>query len=466
MHFDLIVIGSGPGGYVAAIRAAQLGLKTAIVEKHELGGVCLNWGCIPTKSLLTSAYLFQLLQKSNKFGINVQKVELKLEKILDRSRQIVEELQKGVECLIKKNEIKLIYGTAKICKENTITVNNKYQDQDQYQYQFSNLIIATGAKPKQLDFPKIPNLVNYKGAMSIREIPKNILIIGSGAIGLELAYFYNVIGSNVIIVEKHSHLLPNADKEISLEISKTFKKKGIKLLTNSRIKEMKYLKSKQTKIEIEDLQTKSTIKIKVDYLISAIGVTPYTKNLGLENVGIKLTPNGHIKVNEYYETNIKNYYAIGDVIPGFSLAHVASQEAKLCVEKMMGLNPNKLNYNNIPMCIYTNPEIAFVGYSEKEALEKGFEIKVGKFPFSALGKAKINGETEGFIKVIFDKKYGEWLGCHMIGKGVTELITEVIIARNLETTPTDILQSTHPHPSINESIVEAIEKAYGKSIHI
>ncbi len=463
MHFDLIVIGSGPAGYVAAIRAAQLGLKTAIVEKKELGGVCLNWGCIPTKSLLKSANLFQLCKSSNKFGINVQKVELKLEKILYRTRKIVEELQKGVEFLIKKNDIKLIYGTAKICKENTITItgNNK----NQYQYQFSKLIIATGAKPKKLYFPKIPNLVNYKGAMSIREIPKNILIIGSGAIGLEFAYFYNVIGSNVIIVEKNSHLLPNADKEISLEISKTFKNKGIKLLTNSRIKEIKYLKYKKTKIEIEDMKTKCSIRVKVDYLISAIGVAPYTKNLGLENVGIKLTKNGHIKVNEYYETNIKNYYAIGDVIPGFSLAHVASHEAKLCVEKMMGLNPKKLNYNNIPMCIYTNPEIAFVGFSEKEAIEKGFEIKVGKFPFSALGKAKINGETEGFIKVIFDKKYGEWLGCHMIGKGVTELITEVIIARKLETTPNEILESTHPHPSINESIVEAIENAYGKSIH-
>ncbi|MGX7591173.1 dihydrolipoyl dehydrogenase [Candidatus Karelsulcia muelleri] len=463
MHFDLIVIGSGPAGYVASIRAAQLGLKTAIVEKKELGGVCLNWGCIPTKSLLKSANLFKLFKNSKNFGIKVQKVELKLEKILDRSRKIVEELQKGVEFLIKKNDIKLIYGTAKICKENTITVKNK---NNITKYQFSNLIIATGAKPKQLDFPKIPNLVNYKGAMSIREIPKNILIIGSGAIGLEFAYFYNVIGSNVIIVEKNSHILPNAERDISLELSKSFKTKGIKLLTNSIIKEIKYLKSKKTKIEINNIKTNSSIRLKVDYLISAIGVAPYTKNLGLENVGIKLNPNGHIKVNEYYETNIKNYYAIGDVIPGFSLAHVASQEAKLCVEKMMGLNTKKLNYNNIPMCIYTNPEIAFVGYSEKEALEKGFEIKVGKFPFSALGKAKINGETEGFIKVIFDKKYGEWLGCHMIGKGVTELITEVIIARNLETTPIDVLESTHPHPSINESIVEAIENAYGKSIHI
>ncbi|WP_204086314.1 dihydrolipoyl dehydrogenase [Candidatus Karelsulcia muelleri] len=463
MHFDLIVIGSGPAGYVAAIRAAQLGLKTAIVEKKELGGVCLNWGCIPTKSLLKSANLFKLFKKSQNFGIKVQKVELKLEKILDRSRKIVAELQKGVEFLIKKNDIKLIYGTAKICQENTITVKNK---NNITKYQFSNLIIATGAKPKQLDFPKIPNLVNYKGAMSIREIPKKILIIGSGAIGLEFAYFYNVIGSNVIIVEKNSHILPNAERDISLEISNIFKNKGIKILTNSLIKEIKYLKSKKTKIEINNIKTKSSRIIKVDYLISAIGVAPYTKNLGLENVGIKLNQNGHIKVNEYYETNIKNYYAIGDVIPGFSLAHVASHEAKLCVEKIMGLNPKKLNYNNIPMCIYTNPEIAFVGYSEKEALEKGFEIKVGKFPFSALGKAKINGETEGFIKVIFDKKYGEWLGCHMIGKGVTELITEVIIARNLETTPIDVLESTHPHPSINESIVEAIENAYGKSIHI
>ncbi|MGX6961061.1 MAG: dihydrolipoyl dehydrogenase [Candidatus Karelsulcia muelleri] len=463
MHFDLIVIGSGPAGYVAAIRAAQLGLKTAIVEKHELGGVCLNWGCIPTKSLLKSANLFQLFKNSKTYGINAQKVELKLEKILDRSRNIVDDLQKGVAFLMKKNEIKLIYGTAKILQENTILVKYK---KTQNKYKFSNLIIATGAKPKTLDFPKIPNLVNSKGAMSIREIPKKILIIGSGAIGLEFAYFYNAIGSKVIIVEKNSHILPNADREISLEISKNFKKQGIKLLTNSRIKEIKYLKSKKTKLEIEDLKNKDSIKVNVDYIISAIGVAPYTKNLGLENVGVKLTKNGHIQVNEYYETNIKNYYAIGDVIPGFSLAHVASHEAKICVEKIMGLNPKTLNYNNIPMCIYTNPEIAFVGYSEKEALEKGFEIKVGKFPFSALGKAKINGETEGFIKVIFDKKYGEWLGCHMIGKGVTELITEVIIARTLETTHIDVLESTHPHPSINESIVEAIENAYGKSIHI
>ncbi|MGX7576774.1 dihydrolipoyl dehydrogenase [Candidatus Karelsulcia muelleri] len=463
MPFDLIVIGSGPAGYTAAIRAAQLGFKTAIIEKKELGGVCLNWGCIPTKSLLKSANLFQLFKTSKQFGIKVQKVQLKLEKILDRSRKIVEELQKGVEFLIKKNEIKLIYGTAKICKENTITVKNKNNIK---KYQFANLVIATGAKPKKLDFPKSPNLVNYKGAMSIREIPKNILILGSGAIGLEFASFYNVIGSNVIIVEKNAHILPNAEREISLEISKTFKTKGIKILTNSVITDIKSLKYQKTKIEIKNIKTNSYLNLKVDYLISAIGIAPATQNLGLENVGIKLTKNGHIKVNEYYETNIKNYYAIGDVIPGFSLAHVASQEAKLCVEKMMGLNPKKLNYNNIPMCIYTNPEIAFVGYSEKAALEKGFEIKVGKFPFSALGKAKINGETEGFIKVIFDKKYGEWLGCHMIGKGVTELIPEVIIARNLETTPSDVLESTHPHPSINEAIVEAIENAYGKSIHI
>jgi dihydrolipoamide dehydrogenase len=463
MRFDLIVIGSGPAGYVAAIRAAQFGLKTAIVEKKELGGVCLNWGCIPTKSLLTSANLFTIFNNSKKYGITAKKIELKLEKILDRSRKIVDDLQKGVEFLIKKNEIKLIYGTAKILQKNTLIV--KYKNK-KTKYKFYNLIIAAGAKPKKLDFPKIPNLVTYKGALSIREIPNKILIIGSGAIGLEFAYFYNAIGSKVIIVEKNSHILPNADREISLEISKIFKNKGIKLLTNSRIKEIKSLKSKKTKLEIEDLKKKDSIKVSVDYILSAIGVAPDTNNLGLENVGIKVTKKGQIQVNEYYETNIKNYYAIGDVIPGFSLAHVASHEAKICVEKIMGLNPKKLNYNNIPMCIYTNPEIAFVGYSEKEALENGFEIKVGKFPFSALGKAKITGETEGFIKVIFDKKYGEWLGCHMIGKGVTELITEVIIARHLETTHIDVLESTHPHPSINESIVEAIENAYGNSIHM
>ncbi|AXN02692.1 dihydrolipoyl dehydrogenase [Candidatus Karelsulcia muelleri] len=462
MHFDLIVIGSGPAGYVAAIRAAQLGLKTAIVEKNELGGVCLNWGCIPTKSLLQSANLLELFNNSNKYGINAKKVEFNLENILSRSRNIVDDLQQGLAFLMKKNEIQLIYGTAKILEEKTIIVKSK---NNKKKYKFSNLVIATGAQPKQLDFPKIPNLLNYKGAMSIREIPKNILIIGSGAIGLEFAYFYNAIGSKVIIVEKNSQILPNADREISLEISKNFQKKGIKLLTNSRIKEIKYLNSKKNQIEIEYFKNKDYIKVNVDYIISAIGVAPDTKNLGLENVGIKLTKNGHIQVNEYYETNIKNFYAIGDVIPVGSLAHVAFHEAKICVEQIMGLNPKKLNYNNIPMCIYTTPEIAFVGYSENEALEQGFEIQVGKFPFSALGKAKINGETEGFIKVIFDKKYGEWLGCHMIGKGVTELITEVIIARNLEATHIDVLESTHPHPSINESIVEAIENAYGKSIH-
>ncbi|MGX7592995.1 dihydrolipoyl dehydrogenase [Candidatus Karelsulcia muelleri] len=462
MHFDLIVIGSGPAGYVAAIRGAQLGLKTAIVEKKELGGVCLNWGCIPTKSLLQSANILELFKKSKQYGIQAKQVELNFAKILARSSNLVADLKKGVAFLMKKNEIQLIYGTAKILEEKTLLVKSK---NNKNKYKFSNLIIATGAQPKKLDTPKIPNLVNYKGAMSIREIPKKILIIGSGAIGLEFAYFYNAIGSKVILVEKNSQILPTADSEISLEISKNFTHKGIQLLTNSRIKSIKYLNSKNTQLEIESFKNKDYIKVNVDYIISAIGVAPYTKNLGLENVGIQLTNNGHIKVNEYYETNIKNFYAIGDVIPGFSLAHVAYHEAKICVEQIMGLHPKKLNYNNIPLCIYTKPELAFVGYSEKEALAKGFDISVGKFPFSALGKSKITGETEGFIKVIFDKKYGEWLGCHMIGKGVTELITEVLLARNLESTPNEILATTHPHPSITESLVEAIENAYGKSIH-
>ncbi|MGX7592718.1 dihydrolipoyl dehydrogenase [Candidatus Karelsulcia muelleri] len=463
MPFDLIVIGSGPAGYVAAIRAAQLGLKTALVEKKDLGGVCLNWGCIPTKSLLTSANLLQLFKKSQQYGIKATKVEFNLDHILSRSRHIVDDLQQGVAFLIQKHDIQLIYGTAQILPEKTLRVKYKQQ---QTQYKFDNVIIATGAKPKHLYGPQIPTLGNYKCAMSIREIPKKMLIIGSGAIGLELAYFYNALGSKVIIVEQHAHILPNADIDISRAMSQSLNNQGIKLLTNSRINKIQYLKSKETTIYIEALNKKDDLQVNVDYIISAIGVAPYTKHLGLDNVGIQLTPKGHIKVNEYYETNIKHYYAIGDVIPGFSLAHVASHEAKICVEHIMGLNPNPLNYNNIPMCIYTNPEIAFVGYSEKEALDKGFEIKVGKFPFSALGKAKINGETEGFIKVIFDKQYGEWLGCHMIGKGVTELITEVIIARHLETTHMEVLESTHPHPSINESIVEAIENAYGKSIHI
>uniref|UniRef100_UPI0032B1990B dihydrolipoyl dehydrogenase n=1 Tax=Candidatus Karelsulcia muelleri TaxID=336810 RepID=UPI0032B1990B len=464
MSFDLIIIGSGPGGYVAAIRAAQLGLKTAIVEKENLGGVCLNWGCIPTKSLLKSANIFNTLKKASKYGIMTNNLKLDFEKIILRSRSISENMNKGVSFLMKKNNIKILYGKAKILKNKIVSVKDKYGNKKKYNAK--NIIIATGARSNIFKKKEFSNIIGYREAMLLKTIPKNILIIGSGAIGLEFAYFYNSIGSKIFIIEKMPYILPSSDIDISIQLEKSFKKSGIIIKKSSIIENIEYLSEKKcTKVIIKNLKNNHEI-LYVDIIISAIGICPNTENLGLEEIGIDLNKTKHICVDKYYSTNIKGYYAIGDVISSISLAHVASYEGIICVEKITGLNPFPLNYNNVPMCIYSNPEISYVGFSEKEAINKGYKLKIGKFPFTALGKAKVNDSTDGFIKVIFDEKYGELLGCHMIGSGVTELISEIVVARKLETTSFEFSQCIHPHPTISESIIEAINNAYNKCIHI
>ncbi|BAO66347.1 dihydrolipoyl dehydrogenase [Candidatus Karelsulcia muelleri] len=464
MSFDLIIIGSGPGGYVAAIRAAQLGLKTAIVEKENIGGVCLNWGCIPTKSLLKSANIFNTLKKASKYGIITNNLKLDFEKIILRSRSISEKMNKGVSFLMKKNNIKILYGKAKILKTKIVYVKDKYGNKKKYNAK--NIIIATGARSNLFKKKELSNIICYREAMLLKTIPKNILIIGSGAIGLEFAYFYNSLGSKIFIIEKMPYILPSSDIDISIQLEKLFKKSGIIIIKSSIIENISYLSEKKcTKVIIKNLKNNNEI-LYVDIIISAIGICPNTENLGLEEIGIDMNNTKHICVDKYYSTNIKGYYAIGDVISSISLAHVASYEGIICVEKITGLNPFTLNYNNVPMCIYSNPEISYVGFSEKEAINKGYKLKIGKFPFTALGKAKVNDSTDGFIKVIFDEKYGELLGCHMIGSGVTELISEIVVARKLETTSFEFSQCIHPHPTISESIIEAINNAYNKCIHI
>lgn len=463
MYFDLIIIGSGPGGYVAAIRAAQLGLKTAIVEKENLGGVCLNWGCIPTKSLLKSANIFNSFKKASKYGIITNNIKLYFQKIILRSRYISDSLNKGVLYLIKKNNIKILYGEAKICKKKIVSVIDKYGNKKTYNA--LNIIIATGAKYKIFNtVKKNKTLIGYREAMLLKYIPKNILIIGSGAIGLEFAYFYNKIGSKIFIIEKMPNVLPFSDIDISIQLENSYKKYGIIILKSSIIKSIEYLDYIQCTKVI--LKTNINKILYVDIIISAIGICPNTENLGLEEIGITLNSTKHICVDKYYSTNVKGYYAIGDVIPSISLAHVASYEGIICVEKITGLNPLPLDYNNVPMCIYSNPEISSVGFSEKEAINKGYKFKIGKFPFTALGKAKLNDSTDGFIKVIIDDNSGELLGCHMIGSGVTELISEIVVARKLETTSFEFFKCLHPHPTISESVVEAITNAYNQCIHI
>lgn len=464
MDFDLIVIGSGPGGYVAAIRASQLGLKTAIIEKEHLGGVCLNWGCIPTKSLLKSAKLFNDLKKSSNYGLIVENINFDFSKIIKRSRNIVEEMKNGIHLLMKKNNIKIIYGQAELKINKKISVINKQIVNDYYA---SNIIIATGAK--FLNLKNLPpcdgyRIINYKQALSLLKLPKSIVILGSGAIGIEFAYFFNTMGVNVTIIEYLPNILPFSDEEISKELKLNFIKNGVNILTSSYVSKIDIFSSKIIKVFFKKDGINKIIE--ANTVMYATGIKANINNIGLENIGIK-TRNTFIKVDKFYQTNIPGYYSIGDVISTPSLAHVASYEACICVEHIKGLNPDILDYNNIPYCIYSIPEIAFVGYTEKEAIKKGFDIKVGKFPFRASGKSRIDGNIDGFVKVIFDSKYGEWLGCHIIGSGnISELISEVVVSRKLETTGEEIIKSIHPHPTLSESISEAILNAYNKSINI
>lgn len=463
MKFEIAVIGSGPGGYVAAIRAAQLGKKVAIIERAELGGICLNWGCIPTKALLKSAHVFEYLNHAEDFGFNkLENIGFEFGNIVNRSRGVADRMSKGVQFLMKKNKIEVIQGEAKILPGKKIAV--KAGDGTSTEVSADHIIIATGGRSREL--PSMPQdgkkIIGYREALVLPKQPNKMIVVGSGAIGVEFASFYHTIGTEVTIVEFMPRIVPVEDEDISKQLEKSLKKSGIKIMTNSEV----------TAVDTSGSGVKAIVKtqkgeetIEADILLSAVGVVPNTENIGLEEVGIA-TERGKITVNDFCQTNVAGYYAIGDVVHGQDLAHLASAQAILCVEKIAGMNAEPIDFGNVPGCTYCSPEIASVGLTEAKAKEAGYEIKVGKFPFSANGRAVANGAPDGFVKVIFDGKYGEWLGCHMIGEGVTEMIAEVVVARKLETTATEIMKSVHPHPTMSEAIMEAVEDAYGHSIHI
>tara|TARA_B110000977_G_scaffold57248_1_gene77712 strand:- start:3601 stop:4977 length:1377 start_codon:yes stop_codon:yes gene_type:complete len=455
--YDVIVLGSGPGGYVTAIRASQLGLRTAVIEKESLGGVCLNWGCIPTKALLKSAQVFEYLKHADDYGLTVKEFDKDFDAVVNRSRNIADGMSKGVQFLMKKNKIDIIsgYGTLK---------TGKKVDVDGTIYSADHIIIATGARSREL--PNLPQdgkkVIGYRKAMTLEKQPKKIVIVGSGAIGVEFAYFYNSMGTDVTIVEYMPRIVPVEDEDVSKQLERSFKKSGIKILTSTEV----------TAVDTSGEGVKAMIKTKkgedileADMVLSAVGIKTNIENIGLEDVGI-VTDRDKILVNDFYQTNIPGYYAIGDVTPGPALAHVASAEGILCVEKIAGQHVESLDYGNIPGCTYCTPEIASVGLTEAQAKDKGIDIKVGKFPFSASGKASAGGHKDGFVKVIFDAKYGEWLGCHMIGTGVTDMIAEAVLGRKLETTGHEVLKTIHPHPTMSEAVMEAVADAYDEVIHI
>lgn len=460
--FDIIVLGSGPGGYVTAIRASQLGFKTAIVEKESLGGVCLNWGCIPTKALLKSAQVFEYLKHAEDYGLSVKKVEHDFDAVVKRSRGVADGMSKGVQFLMKKNKIEVLNGFGRVMPGKKVIVKGEHGEATEFSA--DHIIIATGARSREL--PSLPQdgkkVIGYREAMTLKEQPKKMIVVGSGAIGIEFAYFYNSMGTEVTVVEYLPNIVPVEDEDVSKQLERTFKKSGIKIKTSAEV----------TKVDTTGAGVKATVKtakgeevLEADIVLSAVGIKTNIENIGLEDVGIA-TDRDKILVNDYYQTNIPGYYAIGDVTQGQALAHVASAEGILCVEKIAGMHVEPLDYGNIPGCTYCSPEIASVGLTEKQAREKGLDIKVGKFPFSASGKAKASGTSDGFVKVIFDAKYGEWLGCHMIGAGVTDMIAEAVVARKLETTGHEVLKAVHPHPTMSEAVMEAVAAAYDEVIHL
>ncbi|MEO9511739.1 MAG: dihydrolipoyl dehydrogenase [Flavobacteriaceae bacterium] len=461
-NFDVIVLGSGPGGYVTAIRASQLGLKTAIVEKESLGGVCLNWGCIPTKALLKSAQVFEYLKHAEDYGLSAKKVEHDFDAVVKRSRGVADGMSKGVQFLMKKNKIEILNGFGKVQPGKKVLVKGEHGDTAEYSA--NHIIIATGARSREL--PSLPQdgkkVIGYREAMSLKEQPKKLIVVGSGAIGIEFAYFYNSMGTEVTVVEYLPNIVPVEDEDVSKQLERSFKKAGVKIKTSAEV----------THVDTSGDGVKATVKtakgeevLEADIVLSAVGIKTNIENIGLEDVGIAVDRD-KILVNDYYQTNIPGYYAIGDVTQGQALAHVASAEGILCVEKIAGMHVEALDYGNIPGCTYCMPEIASVGLTEKQAKEQGYDIKIGKFPFSASGKAKASGNSDGFVKVIFDAKYGEWLGCHMIGVGVTDMIAEAVVARKLETTGHEVLKAVHPHPTMSEAVMEAVADAYDEVIHL
>jgi dihydrolipoamide dehydrogenase len=463
MSYDLIIIGSGPGGYVAAIRASQLGLKTAIVEKAELGGVCLNWGCIPTKALLKSAQVFDYIKHAADYGIEVPAgTTHNFEAVIKRSRGVADGMSKGIAFLMKKNKIEVIAGAGKLIAAGKVEVTE--QSGAKKTLDAKHVILATGAKSRELPNIKIDGkkVIGYRDAMVLPQQPKSMIVMGSGAIGCEFAYFYNSMGTKVTIVEFMPNILPIEDEDVSKELAKSFKKSGIDIMTSASVETVD-TKGATCKVKVKTAT--GMVDLEADIVLSAVGIQTNLENLGLESLGVK-TDKGKVIVDDYYATNVKGVYAIGDIVKGPALAHVASAEGIICVEQIAGHHPEPLNYNNIPGCTYCSPEVASVGYTEKAAKEAGYEIKVGKFPFSASGKASAAGAKEGFIKLIFDAKYGEFLGAHMVGANVTEMIAEVVVARKLETTGMEIIKSVHPHPTMSEAIMEAAAQAYAECIHL
>ncbi|OJW67235.1 MAG: dihydrolipoyl dehydrogenase [Candidatus Amoebophilus sp. 36-38] len=464
MHtsYDLIIIGGGPGGYVAAIRAAQLGMRVAVVEQEALGGVCLNWGCIPTKALLKSAQVFEYIKHAASYGIQIQEAAPNFTNMIQRSRGVAENMSKGIQFLFKKHKIDTLYGVGKLSSRTTVSV--KDQQGKTNSYQATHIILATGSRSRSL--PNLPidgkKVIGYREALILPQQPKSMVIVGAGAIGVEFAYFYNAIGTSVTLVEYMPRVLPIEDEDISKQLTQTFTQAGIQVLTSTEVTGYTHQGS-QCQVELKNQA--GTQKISCDVILSAAGVISNLEHIGLEKVGISVEK-GKVVVDDFYRTNVQGIYAIGDIVKGPALAHVASAEGILCVEKIAGLEPTPLDYMNLPACTYSQPEVASVGYTEQAAKEAGYAIKVGKFPFSASGKAQAAGAPTGFVKVIFDAQYGEWLGAHMIGHNVTEMIAEVVAARKLETTGHEIIKSVHPHPTMSEALMEAVAAAYQEAIHI
>ncbi|MBM3405575.1 MAG: dihydrolipoyl dehydrogenase [Bacteroidetes bacterium] len=463
MNFDVIVIGSGPGGYVAAIRAAQLGMKVGVVERAEVGGICLNWGCIPTKALLKSAQVFRYVQHAKDYGVLTNgEAQADFQAMIKRSRDVADGMSKGIQFLFKKNKIEMIPGTGKVLPGKKVLVSSS--DGKTTEYLAKHIILATGARSRELLILKQDGkkIIGYREAMTLKEQPQSLVVIGSGAIGSEFAYFYQSIGTKVTLIELLPNVVPLEDEEVSKQLERSFKKMGMTVMTNTTVNAVG-TSGKGCRVKVTTKKGEEVIEAGI--VMSAIGIATNIEGIGLEECGIA-TEGGKVMVDEFYRTKVDGYYAIGDIVRGPALAHVASQEGIICVEQIAGLKPEPLDYQNIPSCTYTSPEVASVGMTEKAAKEAGYEIKTGKFPYTASGKASAAGSRDGFIKVIFDAKYGEWLGAHMIGDNVTEMIAEVVVARKLETTGHEIIKSVHPHPTMSEAIMEAVAQAYGECIHL
>ncbi len=462
MNFDVIVLGSGPGGYVTAIRASQLGLKVAVIERESLGGICLNWGCIPTKALLKSASVFEYINHAKDYGIEVGAPKADFTGMIKRSRGVAEGMSKGVQFLMKKNKIEVIMGTGKVKPGKKVSVTDA--DGKVTEYSANHIIVATGGRSRIL--PNLPQdgkkIIGYREAMTLTEQPKSMVIVGSGAIGVEFAYFYNSLGTKVTIVEFMPNIVPVEDEDVSKALAKNFKSAGVEIMNNAEVTSVDTT-GKGCKVKVKTADGEKIIE--ADIVLSAVGMVANIEGIGLEDVGIA-TDKGKILVDKYYQTNVPGYYSIGDCTPGQALAHVASAEGIICVEQIAGHHPQPLDYQNIPGCTYCSPEVASVGYTEKQAKEAGYELKVGKFPFSASGKASAAGHKDGFVKLIFDAKYGELLGAHLIGANVTEMIAECVALRRLETTGLELIKTVHPHPTMSEAIMEAAAAAYGEVIHL